>query len=239
MKQLVLALIVFCVFITGCSEKCVEHVYNSTVVVDVSDTVIINHFKQEASAVIERLTPESLKRCEGIKIDIEAIGATIENHGALIAFPASGVLNNNIGNYDLSDSNNAKKQTINKELLNALDGFKAIGNNQSQIFYTLTQILSNKNGKVLIYTDLLEYYGNVSFYKTGYDFDKMYEGILKQYAMDSSKIKFTGTISIVSPLGKNQDKVLYARKFFKYYFDRIGLSPSQYEFIGSISQSKL
>lgn len=238
MKQIFLALIVSCVFIAGCTEKCVEHIYNSTVVVDVSDTVIIKHFKQEASAVVERLTPEALKRCEGIKIDIEAIGASIENHGTTLAFPANGVLGSNIGNYDLSDSNTAKKPAIYNGLLTALDGFKAIGNNQSQIFYTLTQILSNKTGKVLIYTDLLEYYGAVSFYKTGYDFEKMYNALTKQYSMDSSKIKFTGTISIVSPLGKNQDKVLYARKFFKYYFDRIGISSGQYEFIGSISQSK-
>ncbi len=238
MKKTFIALSIIYSFITGCNEKCIEHVYPSTVAVDVSDTIITNHFKQEVTLVVEKIAPPSLKRCEGVQIDIEPIGASIENHGTSVLFPANGVLNSNIGNYDLSDSNNAKLPALHIGMQDALNGFKAIGDNESQIFYTLTQILNNKKGKIIVYTDLLEHYGSVSFYKSSFDFGKTYAALLKEYSMDSIKAKFNGTLTIVSPLEKNQDKILNARKFFKYYFDKIGIPQSQYEFIGSITQSK-
>lgn len=238
MKKTFIAFSIIYSFTTSCNEKCVEHLYQGTVVVDVSDTTIIKQFYKEATLVAEKLAPTSLNRCEGVKIDIEAIGASIENNGSSVLFPANGVLNSNIGNYDLSDSNNAKLPTLNKGMQNALNGFKAIDDNESQIFYTLTQILNNKKSKIIIYTDLLEHYGTVSFYKNSFDFGKTYTALLKQYSMDTVKVKFNGTLTIVTPMEKNQEKVLNARKFFKYYFDKIGISHSQFEFVGTITQSK-
>lgn len=238
MKKITLAFIILYSCLAGCnSEKCTEHVYPSTVAVDVSDTLITKQFKREVTLVAEKITPTNLKRCEGVQIDILPIGASIENHTTSVLFPANGVLNSNIGNYDLNDSNNIKLPALCKGVQDALDGFKAIGGKQSQIFYTLTQILNNKKGRIVVYTDLLEHYG-ISFYKPGFDFEKTYTALLKQYSLDSARSKFTGTITVVSPLEKNQDRILYARKFFAFYFGKIGIAPNQYEFIGSISQTK-
>jgi hypothetical protein len=238
MKKILIVLLAICLIAAGCDDKCVEHVYRSTVVIDVSDTAIINQFKREGPTVAEKLAPTTMKRCEGVQIDVEAIGASIENQSSTVLFPSNGTLSSNIGNYDISDSNNAKGPALLKGLQNALDGFKAIGDNQSQIFYTLAQLLHKKKGKVIIYSDLIEFFGAVSFYKSELDFDNTYTILLKQYGMDSASTKFNGTITIVSSLEKNQDKILNARKFFKFYFNKIGVSEHQYEFVGSITQTK-
>lgn len=237
MKKLIIALFISFIFNTGCSDKCIEHVYHSTVVIDVSDTIISNHFKKEITGIIEKLTPSKMNRCEGIRVDLIPIGASIENQGSAIFFPESGLLNKSIGNYDLADSNTSKLPSLQKGIENALGDFRAVGNNQSQVFYTIAQILNTKSGRLIIYTDLLEYYG-ITFYKTGYDFEKTYTALLKKYSMSSAGSKFNGTISLVSPMNKNQDAILYAREFYKYYFNKIGISQAQYEFIGSISQTK-
>src|SRR4051812_39762359 len=100
MKKTFIAFSIVYSFTTGCSEKCIEHVFPSTVIVDISDTIITNYFKREATLVAEKIAPPSLKRCEGIQIDVEPIGASIENHGTTVLFPANGVLNTDIGNFN-------------------------------------------------------------------------------------------------------------------------------------------
>lgn len=242
MKNTFIVMTICSLLWSGCSEECTPQVDRGTLVIDLTDSNIIKQYKSEADVAIAKLTPEKLMRCQGCQLEVIPIGSTIENQSVSISFPATRILDESLGNYDLEDSNVAKTPFLLKKTEDAMNGFTAIGNDQSQIFYSINYLLQHKTGKCVIYTDLLENYATkISFYKPGYDFETMLGKLMEEYSLDTIalKSKFTGTITIVSPMDKRQDKIMYARSFYKYYFDKIGLNPSQYEFLGSISQSKI
>lgn len=240
MKKIITLIIICAVVFTSCSDNCVQKTFSGTLVVDITDSTIVQQFKKESDVAVHKLSPSRINRCEGVKVDIIPIGSTIENQTVSISYPASGVLDNGIGEYALEDSNVAKSAYMAQKINEALNSFTSVGDSKSQIFYSINYLLQHKTGRCIIYTDLLENYDHkISFYKTGYNFETVLNKMIELYSIDTTiKTTFGGKLTIVTPMSKNQDKVLYARSFYKFYFTKIGLSPNQYEFVGSLSQSK-
>lgn len=240
MKKIITLLIIYAAVGSSCNDNCVQKTYSGTLVVDITDSTIVQQFQRESDAVVNELSPSKINRCEGVNVNIVPIGSTIENQTVSVSYPASGVLANDIGGYALEDSNVAKSIYLKQHINAALNNFTSVGDSKSQIFYTINYLLQHKTGRCIIFTDLLENYDRkISFYKPGYDFEITLNKMIDLYGIDTTvKTAFGGKLTIVTPMSKNQDKVLYARSFYKFYFAKVGLSPNQYEFVGSLSQSK-
>lgn len=233
--------ITICIILcSSCSDDCVQKIHSGTLVVDITDSTIVHQFKGEANAAVNKLSPAKINRCEGVKVDIVPIGSTIENQTVTVSYPASGSLDKGMGGYALEDSNVAKSAYLVQQINEAVNSFTSVGDSKSQIFYTINYLLQHKSGRCIIFTDLLENYDRkISFYKTGYNFETTWNKMVALYGIDTTvKTSFGGKLTIVTPMTKHQDQVLYARSFYKFYFARVGLSTSQYEFVGSLSQSK-
>lgn len=233
--------ITICIIVcSSCSDNCIQKIHSGTLVVDLTDSTIVQQFKGEANDLVNKLSPVKINRCEGVKVDIVPIGSTIENQTVTVSYPASGSLDKGIGGYALEDSNAAKSAYLVKHITESVNSFTTVGDSKSQIFYTINYLLQHKSGRCIIFTDLLENYDHkISFYKTGYNFETTLKKIVNLYGIDTTvKTSFGGKLTIVTPMTKHQDQILYARSFYKFYFTRIGLSSSQYEFVGSLSQSK-
>lgn len=240
MKKTILVLIVT-MLLSSCQEKeCTQKIHSSVLLVDLTDTTIVQLLHKEIEMVVSKLSPAKLDRCEGVKIDVIPIGATIENQGVKIEYPVAGVLDANLGAFGLEDSNKAKTIFLVHRIGDALDSFKDVGDSKSQIFFAINYLLRHKKGRCIIYSDLLENYDRrVSFFRTGYNFEETLKRLIELYAIDSiSQPSFGGKLTIVTPMTKHQDQIMYARAFYKYYFDKIGLSPLQYEIVGTLSESK-
>lgn len=243
MKKYVFLLAISLCFLVWSScndDACAIKIHESTLVIDMTDSTIVEQFKREENLVISTLVPSKINRCEQIKMDVFPIGSSIENQSCTISYPASGIIDKGIGEYALEDSNEAKQGYIVQHITEAVNSFTSVGQNESQIFYTINQVLHHKSGRCVIYTDLLERYGQkFSFYKTGYNFESTLKNLIYIYGIDTiTKTSFNGKLTIITPMGKHQDQVLYARSFYRHYFSTIGLTDTQYEFVGSISQSK-
>lgn len=244
MKTSKLLFAIIATIIIGCDQKqSAPRIYKSTVLVDVSDTAIINLFKKDIDELVNKLAPE-LNRNEAVNIRMSAIGGSVENSEKIICFPGNGgVISLNAGNYELQDSNQVKNSVFKKRFLNELSGFRSsVANNESQIFYTIVKALSdNPNSNIYIYSDLLENYRDISFYRTDYNLEEVCNKLMNEYGLENSnKPIFKGRVIVVSPIdSKNQQAVFKARIFYKILFVKMGIKPEQYEFIGgTITKSK-
>lgn len=240
MKKLIVILLLP-IFLNSCEDECNERIYESDIILDVSDARIINQFTSEIPTIINQITP-SLKRCEGISINMNTIGQKIETPGMNIILPMNGTLDKSLGEYAIKDSNKIMQEFLKTKIFQMVTPLKnTAGDSSSQIFYTIYTAIKNKpNGRLIIYTDLLENYGAVSFYKGKSSFKEVFPMLVKQYSIDTllKNIVFNGQLSIVSSLESQQQNILAARMFYKDYFNWMGIKEENFEFIGTISETK-
>jgi hypothetical protein len=239
--KLILFIMVLVLLVSCEEENCIPRTYKATVVVDITDSSITGQFAREKNTIIDKTAP-ALQRCEEILFTVVPIGAKIETAESRVRFPVNGMIDKATGNFGLDDSNKIKNAHLSAELDRSLNGFQSVGDGSSQVFYTLTRLLkSDPDARIILYSDLLENFGAVNFHRKGVgDFEKTVALLYRQYSIsDSSLPVFTGSVSIISPININQEKILAARAFYSWYFRKMGIPADRIEFLGSISQTKL
>lgn len=240
---LVLAMLVFSAVLFSCENNngsIAPKIYSAKILVDMSDSIIFEKFKTELPGVIAKICPNGLDRNEGVQIEVAPIGSTVENKSFTVKFPQNGTLSNNIGNYALQDSNAMKTERLTTDILNGVQRFTSVGDDNSQIFYQVFQEIKNNTVRLYVFSDLLEHSNNISFYDDGFNFDKTLGKLQQKYNLNFQDLTFGGKITIVNPLTKQwQDKIFNARHFYEFFFNKLGIAPQQYEFTGSISNAQL